>query len=173
MDAIFEAIREAGYSTDGLAVSMDGLVTFRDDYTGGQEAVQALVTAQWGAAALADAVADKTRELRAACEAAILPYALEYGLVEMISWETQLREAEAWTADPKAVTPWLDAACAARNMSKADFVARILAKPAPWSAISGALIGKRLARQDQVDAIVAGAGTDAEKAAAVRAVRWE
>ncbi len=169
---IFDIIKAAGYSTDGIAISGDGTVTFSPDYPADPAAVRALVTAQWDAARLEDSVAAKTSELRAACDAAFAPYAKEYGLVEMVSWETQLREANAWTADHEAVTPWLDAACATRGMSKTDFVARILAKPAPWAAISGAIIGKRLALQDQVEAIAAGEGTDAEKIAAIEAVKW-
>jgi len=169
---IFDIIKAAGYSVDGIAISDDGTVTFSPDYPADPAAVRALVTAQWDAAKLGDAVAAKTNELRAACDAAFAPYAKEYGLVEMVSWETQLREANAWTADHEAVTPWIDAACAARGMSKADFVARVLAKPAPWAAISGAIVGKRLALQDQVEAIAAGDGTDAEKIAAIEAVRW-
>lgn len=131
---------------------------------------------------LAEVVAAKTIELKNAAETVLAPYSLEYGVTEMASWPTQVAEATAYTAylealatdpeTPAPATPWLDAACAARGMSHADFSARILAKPAVWAAIQGAVNGKRLALQDQVDAIAAGAGTDAEKIVAVRAITW-
>lgn len=133
--------------------------------------------------ALAVVVADKTRELAAAAEAFLEPYAREYGTIERDSWPTQVAEATAYTeylaaleTDPNATvpaTPWLDGAGAARGMDKATFAARILAKPAVWAAIQGAVCGQRLAYQDQVDAIAAGEGTEAEKVTAIQAIMPE
>jgi len=129
---------------------------------------------------LATVAAAKQAEITSGCAAALAPYAAEYDSVERDSWETQVREATVYAAyltaletDPGAVapaTPFLDAACAARGMSHEDFTVRILAKPDPWATICGAIVGQRLALQDQVDDILAGDDPDTVKALRILAV---
>lgn len=69
---IFDIIKAAGYSVDGIAISGDGTVTFSPDYPADPAAVQALVLAQWDAARLEDTKARALAIVRNACEKYIL-----------------------------------------------------------------------------------------------------
>ena len=91
-----------------------------------------------------------------------------YPRAEIDSWLVQLREADAWEANPQAETPWLTAALAERNAdggteTMAEFVAKIRAKNAQYSALSGALSGKR----QRLEKLIAAAQTPEELAAVV------
>lgn len=67
----------------------------------------------------------------------------EYGLAERDTWSTQRAEAEAWTADNGAATPFLDG-CRRTGEAKADQVATVLAKAAAFeSAVAPLLAHKR------------------------------
>lgn len=87
-------------------------------------------------------------EINSAYQAEFAALEQSYPRAEIDSWLVQLREADAWEANPEAETPWLTAALAERNAdggteTMAEFVTKIRAKNAQYSALSGALSGKR------------------------------
>jgi hypothetical protein len=171
MQIIFDKIRESGNPVNGIVLCEDGTAQFAPDYAGDPGVVQEIIAASWNAAKLAESAAAKGAEITALAEASLAAYGAEYGPTERASWPVQLREAEALQADPGAATPWLDAAATARGMDKATFAARIVANAAAWSPLQGWVNGQRLKFSDQLGAILAGEGTDTEKAEAIQAMR--
>jgi hypothetical protein len=81
---------------------------------------------------------------------------------EVLSWAEQKAEASAYSADMTAPSPLLSSMASARGITVADLAARVLANAQAWSVASGALIGKRQAYEDKVDA-----ATDASTVAAI------
>ena len=75
-----------------------------------------------------------------------------YSQYERESWPVQTAEATAYSADPLGLTPWLDAASAARGVDKAELVARVLAMDTAYRQIHGALTGHRQKLWDQIAA---------------------
>ncbi|GAB3358080.1 MULTISPECIES: hypothetical protein [Giesbergeria] len=73
-----------------------------------------------------------------------------YSQYERESWPIQTAEATAYTTDPQAVTPWLDAASAARGIDKAELAARVLTMDTAYRQIHGALTGHRQKLWDQI-----------------------
>ncbi|MGE4293882.1 MAG: hypothetical protein AB7E32_16945, partial [Desulfovibrio sp.] len=61
-------------------------------------------------------------------------------------------EALAYQADAGADVPLLNAIAAARGMAVAELAGRVLANRSAWVAVSGHVVGQRLAYQDQLDA---------------------
>lgn len=176
------------YMDNGEELLFDGMIIPKDE--GNRHYTRALREVAAGLAeivpatgpSLAEVYNAKILELNAACGAALAALGLEYPPEERDTWPDQRAEALAYTAylaavqtdpeTPAPSTPFLDAVCAARGMPHADFAARVLAKPVPWLEASGERIGKRLNRVDQADAIVAGAGSEQEKIAAIQAITW-
>ncbi|CAG0967117.1 hypothetical protein MTYP_01054 [Methylophilaceae bacterium] len=99
------------------------------------------------------AIATKLASINAACEAEIAAISAGYPASEVLSWPKQETEARAWTADNQAVTPLLDSLAAARGISKAELASRVIVKADLFAQLSGAIIGKRQALEDQLDAI--------------------
>lgn len=89
-------------------------------------------------------------ELAAATE--IEPITSVYPQAERDTWPIQEAEAVAWTANPQASTPMLNAIAAARGQTLADVVANVLTKAAAFKAVAGAAFGKRKAKIDLVNA---------------------
>lgn len=73
-----------------------------------------------------------------------------YSQYERESWPVQITEATAYTSDPEAMTPWLDAASAARGIDKAELAARVIAMDTAYRQIHGALTGHRQKLWDQI-----------------------
>ena len=120
---------------------------------------EALVAARDAAAmTLEQAKAAKTVEIRDAAEAALAPLGLEYGDTERATWDQQYAEAQAYHADPSASVSLLTAIATARGQAVDDLAAAIMSNRAAWVAISGHVVGRRLALQGQVEA----AGTVAD-----------
>lgn len=101
----------------------------------------------------AAAITMKLASINASCEAEIASISAGYPASEVLSWPKQEAEARAWTADNQAVTPLLDSLAAARGISKAELASRVIAKADLFAQLSGAIIGKRQALEDQLDAI--------------------
>lgn len=101
---------------------------------------------------LADAKAAKQAEITSGAQAAMAPLAAQYGTLEMQTWDQQAAEATAYTANNAAPTPLLSAIAQARGMDVATLAAHVLANKAAWVAISGGIVGQRLAFQDKLDA---------------------
>ena len=114
---------------------------------------------------VADAKARALAAINAGCEQAIAAISADYPASEVLSWPKQEAEARAYTADPGAPTPLLDALAAARSVGKAELAGRVIAKANAYAAYSGALIGRRQALEDALDALPADAA--AEQIAAI------
>lgn len=110
----------------------------------------------------------KLREINARCESEIAAISAGYPVSEVMSWSKQETEARAYLANNAAATPLLDALAAARGITKADLADRVIAKADLFAQISGTIIGKRQALEDQINALPADA-----TAADIDAIRWE
>lgn len=93
--------------------------------------------------------------------------ASQYPALERESWHKQLDEAHAYTADPNADTPFIDASMAETGETKADLVQNILAKDAAFAQLSGEAVGRKRARTAALDAIDPNAADFADQVAAV------
>lgn len=91
--------------------------------------------------------------INAAYQTAIEALTADYPEDEVRSWPKQEAEAAAWLLDPKAFTPWIDAAAAARSISKAELVEKIIANAASFAPAYGQLTGKRQKLRDQIAAL--------------------
>lgn len=100
-----------------------------------------------------DAARSKRREINAAADAALASITTQYPRAEIDSWQIQLAEANAYTADQAASTPFIDGLVARRQgVDKPTLVSRILANAAAWSGLSSDVFGQRQALDDLVDA---------------------
>lgn len=90
--------------------------------------------------------------IRDGAEAALADLRAEYGPTEVATWDQQHAEALAYQADAGADVPLLNAIAAARGMAVAELAGRVLANRSAWVAVSGHVVGQRLAYQDQLDA---------------------
>lgn len=115
-------------------------------------------------ASLGDMKAAKLAELASAFSTRMATIKAGYPEEEVSSWFKQEAEARAYTADSSAATPLLSAMATARNITVADLAARVISNADAWSATSGAIIGKRQAYEDAVNA--------ASDAATVAAIVW-
>jgi len=70
---------------------------------------------------------------------------------ERETWERQKIEADAFTLDIDASTPFLDALSAARGITKAEVVQKILAKAEIYAIAIGNLLGEQYKYEDQLD----------------------
>lgn len=75
-----------------------------------------------------------------------------YAGYEGSTWATQNDEVVAYDADNSASTPFLDAYATARNISKADLVAKIKTKRDAYNTAVAALLGAQKKLEDEVDA---------------------
>lgn len=101
---------------------------------------------------LDEAKALKQAEIRDKAEGALAPLRAEYGATEVATWDQQYSEAEAYTTDPQAAVPLLSAIATARGQAVADLASRVIANRAAWVAVTGHVVGQRLAYQDRLDA---------------------
>ncbi|EIF32521.1 hypothetical protein BCh11DRAFT_00249 [Burkholderia sp. Ch1-1] len=74
---------------------------------------------------------------------------------EVLSWTQQMNEANAYKADASASTPLLTALATARGITLADLAQRVISKAAAYTALSGAIIGRRQAIEDSIGAVTA------------------
>ena len=137
----------------------DQFINFRQ-YT----VVGGVIVPKANAALLADAQAFQVQRINAAAQGALAALVAAYPALEVSTFQQQVAEATAVTANPLAVTPTLTAAAAASGQTVAALAANVLAKNASYSATAGAIIGKRIALTNQVQA--------ATTVSAVQAVSW-
>lgn len=76
--------------------------------------------------------------------------ALPYQQQERDTWETQLKEAEAYQANPSTPTPMLDAIAAGRGLTKAALVAKVMENANLFRAAAGQILGRQQALLDQL-----------------------
>ncbi|MFV0422176.1 hypothetical protein [Oleidesulfovibrio sp.] len=108
----------------------------------------------------------KQAEIRDGAETILTRLATEYGALERQTWDQQAAEAEALQANPDAPAPLVRAIAAARGMTVADLGTRILANRTAWVAVSGHVVGQRLAYQDALEATESLPDSDAKAAIA-------
>ena len=94
--------------------------------------------------------------INAGYQAVISALTADYPDREIESWAKQETEARAYVLDNQAATPWIDAAASARDISKADLIARIIAKADLFAPIHGHYTGVRQLLEDEINAIVDG-----------------
>jgi hypothetical protein len=75
-----------------------------------------------------------------------------YPQSERESWPVQTAEARALIASASASTPWIDAASAARGVTRSELATRIVSKDNAYRAVSGAMTGVRQKFEDQITA---------------------
>jgi len=77
----------------------------------------------------------------------------KYPRFEVESWPYQKQDAEAFTADSNASTPTLDVIAAQRGTSKAEVVARVLAKAEAFNLLAATYAGERQRIENIIDAM--------------------
>lgn len=106
----------------------------------------------------------KLQDINAACDKAVGALTATYPQSEIQSWPQQVKEADAYAADPITPVPLLETIADQRGLGIAELVARVHAKVGAYAVASGALIGKRQALEDAIGA--------ARTVADVHAVVW-
>ncbi len=105
-------------------------------------------TKQW-VSNIATGIQTKTEEITAAASLALSQVTAAYSAHEVATWSAQVSEAQAYQAKASAATPTLSAIAAASNQTVAALASTVLKKAAEQLAASGAIIGKRIALQNQ------------------------
>lgn len=105
--------------------------------------------------------------INAAYQASVDALTAGYPDGEIASWPKQEEEARAYVANNSASTPWMDAAVAARGITKADLATKIIANADLFTAASGQLSGKRQRLRDQILAL-----GDSVTQAQLDAIQW-
>lgn len=101
---------------------------------------------------LSAAKAAKLQEVNAACDAAVFALTVTYPQAEIQSWPQQVKEADAFTADPQTPVPLLETIAVQRSLAVIDLVQRVHTKVTAYAQASGYLIGKRQVLEDAIDA---------------------
>lgn len=122
-------------------------------------------TSEEAAEAMERAKARKVREINAAYEQELGAALKDYPEAETKTWDKQEAEARAWVTDNSAPTPYLDGLATARDLSKSELVARVIAKADAWIALSASATGKRQRLEDEIEA--------ATDLAVLDAIQWE
>lgn len=115
-------------------------------------------------AKLTAAKAAKLADINTECDKAVFALTATYPQAEIQSWPQQVKEADAYAADPQAAVPLLESIAVQRGLSVAELVQRVHAKVQAYAVASGYLIGKRQAYEDAIDA--------AQTLQEVEAVQW-
>jgi hypothetical protein len=96
---------------------------------------------------------DQVREIRAEYDAAVAQLEAMYYVKERETWPQQVTEARAYTADPDAITPLLDAMLIQRAPeTKQELVVRVMTNYALYSQAVGAALGRMQVRMRELDA---------------------
>lgn len=98
--------------------------------------------------------AAKEAEINAAYARAVLALAHGYPDAERETWPVQILESAAVLAGANTATTWIDAAAAARGITREELATKIRDMDAQYRQLSGALTGKRQALRDLVQAVV-------------------
>ncbi|CAB5521273.1 Uncharacterised protein [Pseudomonas putida] len=113
---------------------------------------------------VAAAKAARLKAINAQCEAELAVITATYPTAELQSWSQQVQEAAVLKLDPPGDTPLLDAIAQARGIDVVDLAQRVRDKAKLFAQASGALIGRRQAAEDRLDA--------AQTLEAVEVVQW-
>lgn len=113
---------------------------------------------------LRSAKAAKLADINALCDQELDAFSRTYPNGEVQSWPQQVKEADALAADPAASVPLLAAIAAERGITVEDLAGRVRVKMDAYAQLSGMLIGRRQAAEDQIG--------DAATLEEVGAVAW-
>lgn len=102
--------------------------------------------------ALKTAKRRKLADINALSDAELDAFSRTYPVGEVQSWPQQVKEAEALAVDPAAPVPLLAAIAEQRGITVADLASRVHVKMDAYAQLSGTLIGRRQAAEDQIDA---------------------
>lgn len=113
----------------------------------------------WGAytgeagdgAKLAALKSAKLIKINNAFNAAMADLAKDYPEHEVKSWLQQVKEAEAYNANPQTDVPLLASIANQRSIAVAELANRVLANASTYFVSAGVLIGRRQAAEDQVE----------------------
>ena len=94
----------------------------------------------------------KMAEINAGFDAMTAAITATYPEKEVLTFDQQVAEAQAYQADSKAVCPMLQALSAARGLALDELCRRVLAKHQAFSFATGTLMGQRQAMEDMLDA---------------------
>lgn len=97
--------------------------------------------------------AAKLAEINAACDQILHAATATYPASEVLTFDQQTAEAQAYQVDNTANVPLLSALAASRNIPLQELVQRVLAKHDAFSALSGAIIGQRQVLEDVLDTL--------------------
>lgn len=95
--------------------------------------------------------ATKLQEINAGFEQTASQLVATYPQSELLTFDQQTAEAEAYLADPTAECPMLAPLAAARGITMDDLCQRVMAKHAAFSAATGLLMGQRQAMEDRLE----------------------
>lgn len=155
-DAVVHAWRvPAEYRENGLFVAVDGPGQPGEIPACDPRGTEYLGALDYPAAeseALKAAKLRKLADINALCNAELDAFSRSYPAGEVQSWPQQVKEAEALAVDPAAAVPLLTAIAEQRGITVADLAIRVHAKMDAYAQLSGALIGRRQAAEDQIDA---------------------
>ena len=110
---------------------------------------------------LDDAKAAKLQEINAGFESVAAQLVASYPQSELLTFDQQTAEAQAYLADSNAECPMLRPLAEARGLTMDDLCQRVMAKHAAFSTATGYLMGQR---QKMEDALEAADTVDAVKA---------
>ncbi len=98
------------------------------------------------------AKAQKLAEINEQCDAMLGGLTKSYPGSELLTFDQQKAEAEAYLADNTTHCPLLAPLAAARGIELEDLCTRVIAKATAFSAASGAIIGQRQKFEDLLGA---------------------
>ena len=101
---------------------------------------------------LDEAKAIKLTEINSACDKVLHDLVGTYPALEIFTFEQQLADARAYTADNTAETPVLSKLAVARGVELPDLVNRVLEKAEHFKDVSARAVGQRQALEDQLNA---------------------
>lgn len=102
---------------------------------------------------LEEAKNTKLAEINATCDRILNAATATYPASEVLTFDQQTKEAEAYQADNTASVQLLSALAISRNIPLPELVKRVLAKHDAFSALSGTVIGQRQALEDVLDTL--------------------
>lgn len=165
VDGIFRRVDLSALPAGVRAVQWDGTSGHLEYDEGANTPLESIADYQpffdlWSAAALSSisSIPPSAAQMRAvalarinaAYESALKALTTDYPEDEIRSWPKQEAEARAWLSDRNAPTPWIDAAAAARSITKAELVEKIISRATAFAPEYGRLTGKRQKLRNQI-----------------------
>ncbi len=99
---------------------------------------------------LEDAKADKLAEINEQYETLAKQAQVDVPDSEMLTWDIQKSEAEAYQQDSSSPTPFIDTLALGRNMDKVELIEKILAKAVQYQQFIGLITGIRQQAEDML-----------------------